>query len=222
MNSPQLLIQYFFKRLTIILIFLSLIGSLIPIVTGQTEGNLPPVSNMYLDPTRHPVINSVKVKEQVYFIGEDSYDPNPEDNLTYIWDFGDGTTSNKISPIHIYSQVGEYLVSLTVNDSYTSSTTSVVILVYTEGGNEPIAFIWVDANRDEKGNSLANVSEAIRFDASKSYDPDGSQLYYDWDFGDGSHSGNRIATHRYKEEGIFTVILKITDEENLVSLDSIS
>jgi hypothetical protein len=222
MKNNQFSIQRSIKILIVILFVLSSIGLVGPIATGQSDENLPPVSNVYLDPTRHPVINSVKVMEQVYFIGEDSYDPNPEDNLTFYWNFGDGSSSSKVSPTHVYPQVGEFLISLTVNDSRTSSTTSVIILVYTEGGNDPIPSIWLDANRDEKGNNLANVSDVIQFDASGSYDPDGSQLSYDWDFGDGVRSGNKIATHEYKEEGIFTVILSITDEEQLVGVESVS
>jgi len=34
---------------------------------------------------------------------------------SYLWDFGDGATSNLVSPIHEYNQPGAYAVSLTVN-----------------------------------------------------------------------------------------------------------
>jgi PKD repeat protein len=32
---------------------------------------------------------------------------------TYLWDFGDGTTSNEINPVHIFSENGSYSVTLT-------------------------------------------------------------------------------------------------------------
>ena len=39
----------------------------------------------------------------------------PEDALnTYLWDFGDGTTSTEANPSHTY-RYGSYTVSLTVN-----------------------------------------------------------------------------------------------------------
>ena len=36
--------------------------------------------------------------------------------LSYLWDFGDGTTSNNISPSHTYRSGGTYVVTLTVTD----------------------------------------------------------------------------------------------------------
>lgn len=53
-------------------------------------------------------------------------------NLTYTWDFGDGTTSNLAYPTHTYLQDGIYLVCLTVDDgngctdTYCDSVTYVI------------------------------------------------------------------------------------------------
>ncbi len=35
---------------------------------------------------------------------------------TYLWDFGDGTTSTLVSPTHVFASAGPYTVTLTVND----------------------------------------------------------------------------------------------------------
>lgn len=37
--------------------------------------------------------------------------------LTYLWDFGDGTTSTQAYPFHIYNNPGNYVICLTVSDS---------------------------------------------------------------------------------------------------------
>jgi PKD repeat protein len=37
-------------------------------------------------------------------------------NLSYFWDFGDGTTSNQQYPSHYYSTIGSYVLCLTVNN----------------------------------------------------------------------------------------------------------
>jgi len=37
-------------------------------------------------------------------------------NITYAWDFGDGNTSSQAYPVHTYSQVGSYLICLTVDN----------------------------------------------------------------------------------------------------------
>ena len=42
-------------------------------------------------------------------------------NASYLWDFGDGTTSSQQYPFHQYAIPGQYIVCLTVNGSYTSA-----------------------------------------------------------------------------------------------------
>lgn len=37
---------------------------------------------------------------------------------SYLWDFGDGTTSSQPSPTHTYSVGGDYVISLKINDEY--------------------------------------------------------------------------------------------------------
>ena len=42
-------------------------------------------------------------------------------NASYLWDFGDGTTSTQQYPFHQYAIPGQYIVCLTINGSYTSA-----------------------------------------------------------------------------------------------------
>lgn len=46
------------------------------------------------------------------------------DIVKYIWDFGDGGTSEEMSPTHIYSNADEYTVKLTVVDDHGISNTN--------------------------------------------------------------------------------------------------
>lgn len=53
------------------------------------------------------------------------------DIINYLWDFGDGTTTNAFEPTHSYSQTGYYKVTLTVTNSCNcSSTYSREIYIY--------------------------------------------------------------------------------------------
>lgn len=45
-------------------------------------------------------------------------------SLTYLWDFGDGTTSTEINPLHKYNTVGTHQVSLSVTTTPTTCTNS--------------------------------------------------------------------------------------------------
>ena len=61
--------------------------------------------------------------------------------------------------------------------------------------------------------------EIISFDASASYDPDGTITSYSWDFGDGtkSLSSNSITGHSYLIDGRYTVELTVRDNSGAVN-----
>lgn len=46
---------------------------------------------------------------------------NPSKPQRYLWDFGDGTTSNEINPVHEYAQPGVYTVRLLFDNGYCDS-----------------------------------------------------------------------------------------------------
>ena len=59
------------------------------------------------------------------------------------------------------------------------------------------------------GNAPLNVS----FDASSSYDPDGSITSYTWSFGDGGSGSGIATTHTYTNAGTYTARLAVTDND---------
>ncbi|RIQ29641.1 ThuA domain-containing protein [Jiangella rhizosphaerae] len=71
---------------------------------------------------------------EVTFSSEGSNDPDG-DELTFAWDFGDGTTSDEPNPTHTYTEPGEYTVRLTVTDPSGRSGTS--NLTITAGNTRP-------------------------------------------------------------------------------------
>jgi len=60
----------------------------------------------------------------------------------------------------------------------------------------------------------------ITFNASSSYDPDGTIISYEWDFGDGSNSSGIIVNHTYSDFGSYPVILKVNDNDNVFATHS--
>ncbi|MFX0136354.1 MAG: PKD domain-containing protein [Candidatus Hodarchaeota archaeon] len=70
----------------------------------------------------------------------------------YSWSFGDGSTSNQQNPHHIYSQVGRYIVSLTVTDNDGNYNTKTITINVTDTSLEliitDIKFCDVDQTRE--------------------------------------------------------------------------
>jgi subtilisin family serine protease/PKD repeat protein len=59
------------------------------------------------------------------------------------------------------------------------------------------------------------VGEAVTFNASTSYDPDGTIVDYVWDFGDGTVEHGVVITHVYEKGGTYTMSCTATDNDGL-------
>ncbi|NAS23276.1 PKD domain-containing protein [Herbidospora sp. NEAU-GS84] len=66
---------------------------------------------------------------EVHFSSLGSGDPDEGDDVTYLWDFRDGTTSTEPGPTHTYTTNGVYDVTLTVSDGAKSTQATVKVTV---------------------------------------------------------------------------------------------
>jgi PKD repeat protein len=60
-----------------------------------------------------------------------------------------------------------------------------------------------------------SVGDKVTFNASASYDPDGTLESWNWNFGDGTTDKGKIVDHTYIIAGNYTVTLKVTDNNGL-------
>lgn len=154
--------------------------------------------------------------EEIYFNAELSYDTDGVIE-NYNWDFGDGTSGTGREIIHTYSKPGLYNVKLTVIDDFDGDCNSNVDELSVGINAPPVA----NAGDDVRGT----IDEIVRFDGSKSSDPDGHLVKYEWNFDDGNIEGTKIAAHSFSKAGKYNVTLKVTDNStaiNDVTIDNIT
>lgn len=113
---------------------------------------------------------------------------------SWSWNFGDGQISTEQNPIHVYTTVGNYAVSLTVQSStgpYTKTVNNFIRVV------TPIVAKFT-------GTPTSGLqSLAVQFSDQST----GNPYYWSWDFGDGFTSTEQNPNHTYTTSGTYTVSL---------------
>ncbi|MEO6302247.1 MAG: PKD domain-containing protein [Bacteroidia bacterium] len=119
---------------------------------------------------------------------------------SYLWNFGDGTTSNLQTPSHIYKKSGKYKVDLTVNG--TSSCVNNISSFHN------IGFLTNGFRTSIITDSI--MGNSMQFSALNAQ---GSGTYsYSWNFGDGTAlSSSANPMHYYQYAGSYPVSLRVID-----------
>lgn len=117
------------------------------------------------------------------------------DATSWLWDFGDGVTSNAPDPLHTFTSAGQKIVTLTVSNRNGSSSTSVVV----EARLEPIASFFVSSSAIRAGDTVTFTDDSV------------NAVSWFWDFGDGTTSAAQNPTHTYGATGSFGVLLTVTN-----------
>jgi hypothetical protein len=108
-----------------------------------------------------------------------------------------------------FGQEGNYRVKFIVSDGELNSSTEVMITVGSV--NRPPKSRITHPLENQEFLTLRN----ILFSAADSYDPDGEELTYIWDFGDGETltTGDTTSTHVYENTGTYNISLTASDGE---------
>ena len=120
---------------------------------------------------------------------------------TYVWNFGDGSSSTATSPTHTFVTPGFYNVTLVVTNSMgCSSSLTVAGFIHVYNHSVP-AFT-------ASSTYLCNPPASTTFTSTTS---GASPFTYVWTFGDGSTSAAATPTHTYTASGTYSVKLVVTD-----------
>ena len=157
--------------------------------------------------------NYPETGEEVEFDASASWDTDGTIEL-YEWDWNfDGTyDESNIIPdaTHIWYDEDIYPVTLRVTDNEGGKKT-LTKNIYV-GIRPPVAeFTWSPDTPDP--------DETVTFDASDSYDEDGSIVLYEWDWDDdGTYDESSTETtiqHVWSEDGTYPINLRVTDDDDL-------
>ncbi|MDE7154041.1 MAG: PKD domain-containing protein [Muribaculaceae bacterium] len=103
---------------------------------------------------------------------------------TFTWDFGDGTTSNEVSPVHKYTKAGQYTVKLTLDN----------------GGYKELKILIIDITPtlsiEEQSDDIICINETkVSFHLTLP-NPENLRCRYEWTFPEGTKdaAGNPMTT----------------------------
>ena len=112
-------------------------------------------------PVANATADNLKGEEPltVNFSSAGSYDPDGNE-ITYLWDFDDGTTSTLENPSHTFNDIGVYFVELTVSDGLNESQAIPLVI---QVGMAPTVFIGspIDGSSYVAGETIFYSASAI-------------------------------------------------------------
>ncbi len=117
---------------------------------------------------------------------------------SYLWNFGDGDSSNAQNPLHAFDTPGTYSVKLTVVGPGGSNST------------ERVDYITVNIPAPTASFSADPISGVAPLDVSFTNSSSGQINSVAWDFGDGQSSNEANPIHTYQGPGSYSVRLIVT------------
>ncbi len=126
----------------------------------------------------------------------------------YVWEFGDGNTSDLRSPTHTYAAPGIYTARFTAIDARGTR------------GNATVTITVLDPSRRPSCTARAIVStgpDSLQVRLLGSAWDDGTITTLHWDFGDGTTGTGGNLTHTYARPGPYAVTFTVTDDDGFTS-----
>ena len=84
-----------------------------------------------------------------------------------------------------------------------------------------VLFVNIPPIANAGGPYETDEGTIINFNGTNSYDPDGTITSYFWNFGDTLNATGSEPQHFYLDDGIYTVVLTVTDDEGAEDSDSV-
>jgi len=122
----------------------------------------------------------------------------PSSVLTYLWDFGNSTSSTLKNPSVKYNYSGSFTVKLKVIDTYGCENTKTISNYIT------VDSLVADFETDRTDSCTPSTVNLT----NKSFPTNG--LTYNWDFGNQNTSNSKTPTVSYSKEGLYNISLIVS------------
>jgi PKD repeat protein len=160
-----------------------------------------PIARFSVNTTQIIIDQAVKC----LFLGDFGNSP-----VEFQWNFGDNEYSYERDPTHIYNQIGVFNISLMLKDANNDTDWwSYPDIIVIHPDLTPLAIFTINATEIFTGQSIQ-----CNFTGSYGNLP----VIFWWDFGENQLSEEEHPIHTYNEEGIYSIILKVTDQDGDISI----
>jgi gliding motility-associated-like protein len=123
-------------------------------------------------------------------------------STTYLWNFGDGSTtadtSSQQNPTYTYPGIGSYTATLIINPGTGCADTAY----------QTINISW--SNASFSSNTPVCVGSQVSFTDNSTVAPNSTLNSWSWDFGDGNQSTSQSPSHVYNFGGTYPVTLIVS------------
>ncbi len=209
-------------------------GYQVVVVAEDVFGNRSFANFVILVYNPAPVVNFIVNRNSsltltpITFDASASYDPasiivKPRGKIIeYKWDFGDGAVTYGVVVQHTYLKKGDYQVVLSLtDDDYMINQARAIVSV---DNRNPVARInyWLKPQGDFTSQDIIIVSRPFVFDASSSFDEDGSIVKYVWRFSDGLVFEGKQIERTFDKGGVCEVLLEVIDDDGGRGWETIS
>ncbi|MDB5191300.1 MAG: hypothetical protein JWQ96_863 [Segetibacter sp.] len=127
-----------------------------------------------------------------------AYTVTQVDGITsYLWKFGDGSTSTASNPTYTYTTVGSFPLTLIITSTGGCTDTFSVANAVNVGTGTPIDFTV--SPTQVCGTAPVSFTPIVAAAVSA----------YTWNFGDNTTSNQQFATHKYSDTGSYSVTLSV-------------
>ncbi|MCD6010986.1 MAG: cell surface protein [Flavipsychrobacter sp.] len=163
--------------------FLLFIAGLVCLQPGCKKKNVVPNFEITVSPGPRNFVHELHISSTL----------SKASGYTYLWTFGDGTTSTANEEVHYYKATGVYTITLTINNDEAKKVSKV---------------IGISPNLDFFMSGIPLPGRSVSFNLKWLQLPDCSYL---WDFGDGNTSADSFPVHTYADTGQYSVTLLVNN-----------